>query len=531
MLFASVSPISASPSGEEVVRLQILAFNDFHGQLEQLSNNSGGAQYLAAYINKLESTNPNTIVVSAGDNIGGSPMTSALFHDEPTIEAFNLMGVDYSAVGNHELDEGLVELMRMQYGLCHPKDGCKDGTPYAGAGFSYLGANIVNKATGSTLFPPYKISFVQGIPVGFIGVTLEDAPAIVSASSIKGLKFLDEAGTINRYVKELKERGVETIVVLIHNGGKPYRSADGKLALDKSFTDIVNRTNSEVDVFITGHTHNAYNTVVDRRIVTQAGSKGTLLTDIDLNLNSKTGEVINASAHYLKIDHNVPEDIALSRLVDRYVAIASPLADKVVGSITENIDKSCTTSGESKLGDVIADVYLQATSDAGAVAAFTNQGGIRNNLIFSQISGGEKPGEVTYEEAQSVLPFENNLITMTLTGSQLDALLEKQFGNPEQGSDKILQVSKGFTYAWSKGEKKGNKVDIASIKIDGKKVDPKGRYRITTNSFLADGSEFKTFKKGSGQAVGKTDIEALTTYFSTCSPVAPGPRDRIKVVA
>ena len=257
------------------ISVHILAINDFHGHLET-SNDAVGAEYLATYIKKFKSENPNTIVVSAGDNIGASPLISAHFHDEPTIKALSMMGFDFSAVGNHELDKGLDELMRIQYSGCHP-DGCLGNSSFEGAHFQYLAANIVNNTTKSLVFPAYAVTYVQGVPIGFIGIALESTPMTISKFAVKELKFLNETGTINKYVKEPKDnKGVKIIVVLIHNGGcsqdggcSPDRESLNNTQLDhndsnsRHISDVVNNTDCSVAVFITDHTHQTYNELVD----------------------------------------------------------------------------------------------------------------------------------------------------------------------------------------------------------------------------------------------------------------------------
>jgi 5'-nucleotidase len=547
-VLALTPALAQDASNADPVELQILAFNDFHGQIEPPSGTLtlyynrthdpnkvevGGAEYLSAYIKELEASNPNTIVVSAGDCIGASPLISGVFHDEPTIEALNIMGLDYSAVGNHELDEGLAELERIQNGLCNSADGCQDGDPYAGAGFRYLASNMVNETTGEPVFPPYAISFVQGIPVGFIGVTLEDMPRIVSPSGVKGLKFLDEADSINQYVKELKERGVEAIVVLIHDGGTQDGLLNECVDMQGQIVDIVNRTDDEVDAFVTGHTHYSYNAVLDGCIVTEAGSSGKILTDIDLELDPKTKDVVSSHARNIAVDHSVPKDGAVTDLINKYKNLSDPLANRVVGSITADITRDRSESGEYSLGDVVADSQISSGSGADkAVVAFMNPGGIRTDLMYQKVSGEEKPGEVTYEEAFSVLPFGNVLVTMTLNGTQIDALLEEQFDNPDTGDSKILQVSNGFAYCWNKSAPKGEKVDMASIKINGKPIDPKGLYRISVNSYLADGGDnFVVLKDGTDRVGGGLDLDAFVAYLEEHSPVSPGSVDRISVVS
>jgi 5'-nucleotidase len=546
---ASPGCLEVSEPEKGTIEVQILAINDLHGQLEPpiskiitgynetgdpVRVDAGGVEYLATHIKNLRSENPNTFVVSAGDSIGASPLVSALFHDEPTIKALNMMGLDFSAVGNHDLDEGSDELMRIQNGGCHPTDGCFNNSSFEGARFQFLAANIVNESTNATIFPAYNITYVQGVPIGFIGVALKDTPSIVVPSGVEGLKFLNEAETINEYVEKLKSMGVKTIVVIIHNGGSQKGLYNESLNLTGHIVNVVEATDDEVDVFITGHTHQAYSGVIDGRIVTEAGSTGCVLTDIDLVISNETYDVVKGGSRNIIVSRDVPKDAEVAELVEEYKSQVAPLENRVIGNITGNITKAASYSGESSLGDVIADAQLYATSNpnyGGAVIAFTNPGGIRANLIYDQVSGSELPGEVTYGEAFSVQPFGNNLVTMTLNGTQIDTLLEQQFDNPPLGGNRILQVSKGFCYTWNESAPTGEKVEISSIKINGTSIDPSSLYRVTVNGFLADGGDnFFVLKEGVDRKGGSIDTDALVNYLGTFSPLAPGPSNRIALV-
>lgn len=543
---AFAAATAAVNSTEESVEVQIIALNDLHGQLEPPSGSVtlyynktgnpyqaqvGGIEYLATQVKGLKATNPNTVIVSAGDNIGASTLLSSLFHEEPTIEALSQIGLEYSAVGNHEFDNGVEELARMQYGGCNRTDGCRDGKRFAGAGFRYMTANVVNESTGKTLFPPYQIQDIQGIPVAFIGVALKDTPSIALSSEIAGLKFLDEADCINAAVQELKQKGVKAIVVLLHDGGYQSGLPDESLNLRGDFLDVIRRTDDEVDIFVTGHSHQAYISRVDGRLVTQADWKGHFLTDIDLTLSKETGDVVAAQAKNVAVTRSVPKDPDISKMVERYSALAAPLAEKAIGSIKSSIIKDAKTSGESALGDVIADAQLYATAETErAVAAFMNPGGIRSDLIYNSSDKG-LPENVTYADAFSVQPFSNTLVTMNLTGSQIDKLLEQQFDNPQAGENRILQVSRGFAYTWSQSAPTGGKVDINSIKIEGIPINANSSYRITVNNFLADGGDnFEVLTAGTNPIYGAVDLEALVEYFKAFSPISPGPMDRIKVM-
>jgi 5'-nucleotidase len=532
LLVTAVGIAGAKPSG--TVSVQILAVNDFHGNLEPPTGssgrigtvNAGGVEYLAAHINNLRATNPNTVVVSAGDLIGASPLLSALFHDEPTIEAFNEMGLDFNAVGNHEFDEGWHELVRMQEGGCHPVDGCLDGDDFAGANFQFLAANVVREDNGKTIFPAYKIRSFGTAKIAFIGMTLEGTPLIVTPSGISDLNFLDEADTVNALVPELKAKGVETIVVVVHEGGFPTGAYNECPGISGPIVDIVNRTDDEVDLFITGHTHQAYNCVIDGRPVTSAASFGRVLTDVDLTIDRGTGEVTSITANNNIVTRDVPKVSFLTTLIGEYNVIAAPLANRVIGTISADITRTQNPAGESALGDVIADAQLAATDDPGfgeAVVAFMNPGGIRADLAYASSPAGEGDGNVTYGEMFTVQPFGNSMVTMTLTGTQIDTLLETQWV-----VNRVLQVSNGFTYEWSASAPVGSRVVIASIKINGVAIDPNASYRVTVNSFLADGGDgFAVLTQGTDRLGGEVDTDAFEKYFAANSPVAPGPQNRI----
>ena len=533
ILLFSTAVVSAGAKPSGTVNVQILAVNDFHGNLEPPAGssgrigsvNAGGAEYLATHINNLRALNPNTVVVSAGDMIGASPLLSALFHDEPSIEAFNHIGLDFNAVGNHEFDEGVYELIRMQEGGCHPVDGCLDGDGFDGASFRYLAANVTWMKNDKPIFPAYKTRSFEGVHVAFIGMTLEGTPSIVTPSGISMLNFHDEADTVNALIPELKQKGIETIVVLIHEGGFPTGGYNECPGISGPIVDIVNRLDPAVDVVISGHTHAAYNCVINNMLVTSAASFGRIVTDVDLTVDRSTGDVVSMAANNNIVTRDVSKDNFITALIAKYNTIAAPLANRVIGSITANITRTNNAAGESALGDVIADAQLAATADpafGGAVVAFMNPGGIRADFNYAQ-SGSEGDGNVTYGEAFTVQPFGNSLVTMTLTGTQIDTLLETQWV-----VNRVLQVSNGFTYEWSLSAPVGNKVDIASIMINGAPIDPSGNYRVTVNSFLADGGDgFAVLVQGTNRLGGDVDLDALEKYFVANSPVAPGPQNRI----
>ncbi len=545
----------AAASQPAPVDVQLLAVNDFHGALDpSLTKPSstdpttwyyrGGAEYLANFVNAAAATNPNTVKVSAGDMIGASPLLSALFHDEPTVMAFNQMGFAFNATGNHEYDEGWHELLRMQNGGCHPVDGCTPGVPvFPGASFKYLAGNVIRLDNGQTLFPAYGVRQFGGVKVGFVGIALDSTPTIVVPSGVEGLKFEAEVATINQYVKVLKDtEGLKAIVVLLHDGASAGQTINSCALADPFFANVVMKIDPEVDALITGHSHNAYNCQVAVKknyapmLVTSAGYNGRYLTDIHLTVNATNDQVTAKTATNIPVETpylTAVPDPAMKALLDPYRAASAPLANRVVGSITADITRAGSAAGESALGDVLADGQLADTKAAdrgAAVIAMTNPGGIRTDLLYNQISGGEPAGQVTYGEAFAVQPFSNSLVTMTLTGAQLKTALEQQFvgcGQPA-GGQKILQVSAGFTYSWSASAACGSKV--SNMQLNGVAIDPNASYRVTVNNFLAGGGDnFPAFKNGTDLLTGRIDLDAFVDYLGANSPVAPGPQDRITV--
>jgi 5'-nucleotidase len=333
----------------------------------------------------------------------------------------------------------------------------------------------------------------------------------------------------------LKSRGVETVVVLIHEGGvqtpsnSPINSCVG---ITGAIVDIVNRTSDEVDLFITGHTHQPYNCIIDGRPVSSAFSFGRVVTDIDMTLDKATREPTSISVNNVVVTRDVPANSFMTALIAEYNAIAAPLANRIIGQITADITRTANAAGESALGDVIADAQLDATNDPGlgdAVVAFMNPGGIRADLTYLSSPAGEGDGNVTYGEAFTVQPFGNSMVTKTMTGAQIDLLLEQQFDNPAVGQMRILQVSEGFSYTWSVSAPTGSKV--SNIMLNGAPLDMGASYRVTMNSFLADGGDnFSAFTLGTNPLGGAVDTDALEAYFVTHSPVPPGPQNRITQV-
>jgi 5'-nucleotidase len=528
--FAQAAPVS----------LRILAINDFHGNLrppaggiriadpddksKKITVAAGGAETMATLVRQLRRDHNNTIFVAAGDLIGASPFLSAMFHDEPSIESLSMMGLEVASVGNHEFDEGKDELERMQNGGCHPTDGCQGPHPFRGATFHYLAASTFEKSTGKTIFPPYEIRVFSGIPVAFIGLTLKGTPDIVSPVGVAGLEFRDEADTVNALVPELKARGVEAIVVLIHEGGFPTGDFNECPGISGPIVDIVKKFDKAVDVVISGHTHQAYVCEIDGRLVTSGDKYGTLVTAIDLKLDPATRDVISANAdNFIVRTATTLKDPEQTALLESYDKFAAPIANRRAGSVTETLSRVPNDTGESALGDIIADAQLAATrteADGGAVIAFTNPGGIRTDIAK------KREGAVSYADVFASQPFRNQLVTLTLTGMQIKNALEQQWLDPKR--PRILQVSKGFNYTWDGARPYGDRMVEGRMSLNGQRIDPAQSYRVTVNNYLAVGGDgFTALKDGTAQRIGVYDSDALYTYFQANSPIGPAAADRI----
>src|ERR1700680_3997243 len=412
-LMVAPEPASRAMAQAASVDVRILAINDFHGYLrpspggiriadpddktKKIAVPAGGAAHGATLVKQRRENHKNTIFVAAGDLIGASPFLSAMFHDEPTIESLSMMGVEVAAVGNHEFDEGKDELLRMQNGGCHPVDKCQGPHPFAGAKFHYLAASTFEKSTGKTIFPPYEIRKFGGIPVAFIGLTLKGTPNIVSPPGVAGLEFRDEADTVNALVPELKARGVEAIVVLIHEGGLPTGDYNECPGISGPIVDIVKKFDRAVDIVISGHTHQAYVCDIAGGLGTPGDKYGTLVTTIDVKLDPATHDVISAKADNVIVRNAaLAKDSDQTALIAAYDKLAAPSAERRAGSVTDTLSRVPNEAGESVLGDIIADAQLAATrsdKDGGAMIALTNPGGIRTDIAKKE-DGAVSYGDV-----------------------------------------------------------------------------------------------------------------------------------------
>jgi len=548
-------PGNPDPRGQ-LVDLQLLAFNDYHGHVEPSQAGTvdgvlaGGGEYLSTELNALRAGHKYSLTVAAGDLIGGSPAFSGLFHDEPSVESLNAMHLDVSSVGNHEFDEGVTELLRMQDGGCHPVDGCYfPDAPYAGANFQWLAANVVNETTGETPLPPYWIKRFESINVGFIGMTLEATDTLVAAVGIQGWDFLDEAETANALVPVLKAQGVDAIVVLLHEGGSqtpPPGAIDACVGISGPIVAINDALDPAIDVLITGHTHLPYNCLLpdsagQPRIVTSAYSYGRVVSEVNLVLDKRTNDVrrdLSTATNHLVDRTTLTPDPAITAVIAKWQPLYDEAGNTPVGTITADINRGGTPPGsdrgvESPAGNLVADAQLWSTSANGAQIAFMNPGGVRSDLTYLQSqTPPEGDGVVTFGEAFTFQPFGNTLITFPMTGAQIISVLEEQC-QPAGTSRPFLHlgVSEGFTYDLAKTIVAGTctSVSITNVKLNGVPLDPAATYMVTVNNFLADGGDnFATFATVTGARLdGGNDLLALINYLGTYSPVSPPSTDRV----
>ncbi|MCL7425080.1 bifunctional UDP-sugar hydrolase/5'-nucleotidase [Streptomyces sp. YS415] len=547
--------------------VQLLSFNDLHGNLEPPSGssgrvthlkedgttetiNAGGVEYLATHLRQARQGNAYSVTAAGGDMVGASPLISGLFHDEPTIEALNKLDLDVTSVGNHEFDEGPAELKRLQYGGCHETAGCYvEGEEFEGADFPYLAANVLNEKSGKPLLKPYWVWKKKDVRIGFIGVTLEDTPGVVSAEGVKGLKFKDEVETINKYARELQRQGVRSIVALIHEGGAPASAAynydcdspgagDG---ISGPIVDIAKNVTPQVDALVTGHTHAAYACTINDpsgkpRTVTSAASFGRLYTDTTLTYDRWTGDIARTAVK--ATNHVVTRDVAkatdMTDLITKWNTLAAPVGNRPIGYISADVP---STGTESPMGDLIADAQLAHGKqlDPGTDLALMNPGGVRAGLTYAA-KGSEGDGVVTYAEGFTVQPFSNTVNLQDFSGTQLIQVLKEQVSGSNASAPKILQPSANLTYTLDMTKTGADRVVTDSIRLNGAAIDPAATYRVATNSFLAGGGDgFTTLGLGTNDLVGADDLTALEQYLtansSATNPIAPPVANRITIVS
>ncbi|GAB3127114.1 bifunctional metallophosphatase/5'-nucleotidase [Tsukamurella serpentis] len=509
-------------------QVHLLAFNDFHGNLQPPTGSTGkiggreagGAAYFATALARLKQQYPNNITVGAGDLVSASPLVSALFRDEPTVKFLSSVGLQASAVGNHEFDHGTIELERLQKGGCSPQ-GCEPGEPFTGAGYQYLAANVTN-AQGQ-LPPgtvPWKMFEAGGRKIAVVGTVTPETATIVAPEGVRGYTFGDEAAAINKYIPEMQAAGAQAIVATMHDGGsqKGAGEADPNACKDVSAptTDLAAKIDPAVTAIVTGHSHQAYNCTIGGRTVTQAASYGRLITDVTLDFSGPTAK--STSAVNRVVSRDLPADAATQKLIDFYQKESKPRADRVIGKIPTDLKREAFPGGDSPLGDVIADAMLFSTrppNQAGGQIALMNPGGVRSDL---------KGGDVSYGAAYTVQPFGNQVVTVSLTGQEIIDLLEQQWKNPDKTT--ILAPS-GMTYSYDPNGAPNRKVIRDSVKVGDQPINTVAKYRVTTNNFLAAGGDgFSVFTRSTDLTVGGVDLDALEKYLQA-NPALQVPTSRI----
>lgn len=510
------------------VDIHLVALNDFHGNLEaskytytnaagsKETLRAGGIDTLGAALQAWRGEDKDLLLVAAGDLVGASPALSSMWADEPSIEALNLLGLSASSLGNHEFDAGRKELLRQQNGGCdspRPARACRLAPDFSGAKYSYLAANVTDSATGKPLVAPFRIEDVKGVKVGLVGAVLQGTASVAVGSAIAGLSFADEADSINKTIPLMRAQGAKVFVVLIHEGGSTVEAPDKAdcSQLQGAIVGIVKRLDPAIRLVITGHSHTGYLCKVDGRVVTQADSAGHLLSRITMKVDPASGKVESIEARNVVMKPGqYPADPAVSAFLAQVkersrAALARPVAR--LG--TPSIEARANASGESPLGDLIADAALAATRAQGVQIAFMNAGGIRKDLEAG------KDLVATYGQAQAVLPFGNTLVVMDLTGAQIRALLEQQWARPAASEESVLQVSQGFAYRWDSTQPKGQRIVPGSVTLNGAPLEDAKTYRVEANNFLAEGGDnFPEFAKGSKRFDTQLrDLDTLIDYL------------------
>jgi 5'-nucleotidase len=517
----------ATHATHEPIDIHLVALNDFHGNLEaskytytsaatgqKQTLQAGGIDTLGAALQAWRREDKDLLFVAAGDLVGASPALSSMWADEPSIEALNLLGLAASSLGNHEFDPGRTELLRQQNGGCdspRPAKACKLAPGFKGASYTYLAANVIDSATGKTVVPAWRIVDVKGVKVGLVGAVLKDLASVTVPSAIAGLSTIGEVEAINAAIPQMRAQGAQVFVVLIHEGGHTAEAPE-KTDCDKlkgPIVDIAKQLDPAVRLVITGHSHTGYLCKVDGRVVTQADSAGHLLSRITMKVDPVSGAVAGIDVKNVVMTPGAwPSDpkitAYLAHVKERSNAVLARPVARLGASV---IPRKEAESGESPLGDVIADAVVAATRAQGVQVGFMNPGGVRRDL--------EAGADLTasFGQAQAVLPFGNTLVVMDLTGAQLRNLLEQQWAR--SGGGYMLQVSSGLSYQWDSTRPVGSRVVPGSLKVGGAAVEDGKTYRVVANNFLADGGDnFPEFAKGANKVdTGIRDLDALIDYL------------------
>ncbi|PLS02501.1 bifunctional metallophosphatase/5'-nucleotidase [Neobacillus cucumis] len=482
------------------VQVQLLGMNDFHGQLNKYRKVSGslagGAEYVAAYIKRYKEENPNTLLVHAGDMVGGSPPISSQFQDEPTIDFLNLLHMDVGTPGNHELDEGVQEMKRLIYGGFHEKTGY-----FKGAHTSYISANIIDKKTGSPLLPPYIIKQIEGIKIGFIGVVTTETNLYVTHKNRKEVEITDEVTAINRTVKQLKEKGIKAIVVLAHVSAKSNQSgADPQEAL----VEMAPKIDNEVDVIFAGHSHHYANTVVNNKLIVQAYSYGEAFSQVNIKIDRDTKDIIEKEAKIVVTSHDgIEPDKVTVTLIKKYKEKLGVKFNQIVGFLSEEVSRKQDVNGESPFAKMIAESERKVM---GTEIAFVHQGEMR---------GGLKRGNITLEDLYTRMPFGHSVSKLILTGDQIKLVLEQQW-RIDQMNDMLQTV--GLTYRWDPNAPIGSRI-VMLKDSKGQSLQPDREYVVAVSNYLASGGDnFTAFEQGRMVENGPQVVTALLHYIQQKYP-------------
>ncbi|KJL41782.1 choice-of-anchor I family protein [Microbacterium trichothecenolyticum] len=516
--------------------VRVLTINDFHGRLVQETGGVAGAAVLAGAVDKYRQQNPNTLFVSAGDNIGASAFESFIDDDDPTIDALVAAGLDASAVGNHEFDQGFDDLVNDVIPSFESDEHADAMSDFA------LGANVFMKGTDEHALQPYTIKTVNGTKIAFVGVVTTQTAGMVSPDGIAGIEFRDLVDSANDAAADAVAEGADVVILLAHEGAAS--SAIEASQSGDAFGDLVENASDDIDAIVSAHTHQRYAHEIGGRPVIQAHQYGTALGTLDIEL-TETGELESITGGTVSLyDSVVSQHVAYPQtettsIVDDAAKVANEKGQVQVGSITADILRGKTSTGSedrgahSTLGNTVADVYLWATSTnpgyggQDAQIAFMNPGGLRNDLLF-----GDDNGAMSYREVANVQPFGNTLVTLDLTGAQIKEILEQQWQPDGASRPKLaLGVSKGFTFEYDPAAARG--AHVVSMQYQGDEVDPTDTFRVVTNSFLsAGGDNFFSFADGENVLdSGQIDLQATVDFFAAAGgPVAPSPANRAYLI-
>ena len=510
-------PILVGVSSEiPPVNIDVVTVNDFHGRIEA-DGAAAGAAVLAGAVQQFRAANPNTIFAGAGDLIGASTFTSFINDDNPTIDALNAAGLDVSAAGNHEFDQGWEDL----------RDRVQER-----ADWEYISSNVFLTETGEPALAPAWVKELDGVRVGFVGAVTEDLDSLVSPEGIADLEVRSIADSVNAVADDLRDGDpangeADVVILLVHEGAES--TALSAITEDSPLGEIVYGVDDDVDAIVSAHTHLAYNHVIDGRPVVSAGQYGENLGLMNIQVDPKTKELLSITNEIKPLTSAgkplypaVPE---VQAIVDKAKAEADVLGAVKVGDITADFNRARQTNGsenrggESTIGNFVADVQKWST---GADIALMNPGGIRANLTYASSNPEDPDGNVTYREAATVQPFANTLVTLTLTGTQLKGVLEEQW-QPAGSARPFLKlgVSEGLVYTYDPTAAAGSR--ITSITLNGTAIDPNGEYTVAANSFLAAGGDnFATFKEGAGKRdTGKIDLQSMVDWFDANKTASP----------